>query len=57
MMLKTTIRLLLLGFAIVGIIALVRAADQLGLTLFVLGIVGFVILGLVSLVERFWSRE
>jgi hypothetical protein len=56
-MLKTTIRLLLLGFAIVGIIALVRAADQLGLTLFVLGIVGFVILGLVSLVERFWSRE
>lgn len=57
MMLKTIIRLLLLGFAIAGIIALVRAADELGLTLFVLGIVGFVILGLVSLVERLWSGE
>jgi len=54
-MLKTTIRLLLLGFAIAGIIALVRTADELGLTLFILGIFGFVILGLASLVERFWS--
>jgi hypothetical protein len=57
LMLKTTIRLLLLGFAIAGIIALVRTADELGLTLFILGIVGFVILGLASLVDRWWSRE
>ena len=56
-MLKTTIRLLLLGFAIAGIIALVRTADELGLALFILGIVGFVILGLASLVDRWWSRD
>ncbi|UCC48023.1 MAG: hypothetical protein JSV41_11150 [Gemmatimonadota bacterium] len=54
-MVRTTIRLLLLGFAVAGIIALVGTADELGLILFILGIGGFVILGLASLVDRWRS--
>jgi hypothetical protein len=56
-MVRTIIRLLLLGFAIAGVIALVRTADELGLIFFFLGIVGFLILGLASLVDRWWSGE
>lgn len=56
-MLRTIVRLLLLGFAIAGIIALVRTADEFHMILIILGVLGFVILGLASLVERWWSGE
>jgi hypothetical protein len=53
----TVIRILLAGCAIFAIVALVRGTDEFGITMFVLGCVGFLVLALAALAERRWFRK